>query len=177
MRMTEVIDTMVAGLRAGSITFSRHEIMREVEFEDRGDGRRVLEGPLSGLLGRKGGNRQRVDRTVHHVPQRCVNKAMPRQWRRPSKIFRNDPYREVTATLASADMPGVQMRVISNLNLAGFKELKQPCANQRGTIRLHSLSAVPSDRTTHSACRTPNPSVSPPRPNILKYTHVDSLNL
>ena len=33
-RMTEVIDTVVAGLRDGSISFGRHEIMREVEFED-----------------------------------------------------------------------------------------------------------------------------------------------
>ena len=102
---------------------------------------------------------------------------MARQRGQATKLLRHNPSRIVTAALAGAHMSGMQVRIVANLDLAGRKRLKQPGANEGRTILVHLLSTVFSERTTQSACSTPNTRVRPVSPKNLKYTQVDSLKV
>ena len=102
---------------------------------------------------------------------------MARQRSPAAKLLGDNPNRIVTAALAGAHMPGMQVRVVANLDLAGRKRLKQPGANDGRTILVHLASTVFSERTTQSACSTPNTRVRAVSPKSLKYTQVGSLKV
>ena len=102
---------------------------------------------------------------------------MARQRGLATKLLGDNPNRIVTAALAGAHMSGMQVRIVADLDFAGRKRIKQPGANKGRTILVHLLSTVFMERTTQSACSTPNTRVRAVSPKSLKYTQVDSLKV
>jgi len=118
-----------------------------------------------------------MNRPLHHVVERRVNKAVACQRRMAAKPLGHDANRKMPAAFAGAYMPDVQVRVVLHLDLARRQCLQKPGADQGRAISGHLLSAVFNDRTNHRPCKRPKTSVSPVSPNSLKYTQADSLNV
>ena len=112
-----------------------------------------------------------------HISQSGVDQPMPGEGSDATERLRNDAHPEVAlAAGCCADVPGVQMAFILDLQLYGVEAALQSAADPlRAGRGLHrqlrpgwATRALP---LSHNTCGIMNTSIAAVMPNTLKFTH------